>query len=279
MAKATILFADNDSDFLKTRSEFLEQEGYLVIPAADPTEARRKLEVGRIDLVIVDIRLVNDDDEKDTSGLTLAKEVARTVPKIILTGFPSYEYVRDALRPQLDGLPAAVDFVAKQEGPEALLRTVRKALGFAPEWLRKTIDGTAKRLDKDYEDACRQSQMNYIASLVVAGIGIVIIFIGTVFAIRGVLAFGIASAVGGIVTEAVTYLFFRRVDLANTRMDRYHAESLQIKQFENLLAACEELPSPEQREACKERIIDTVRAYWFEPNSSREEQSHPSTSS
>ena len=128
MAKATILFADNDPDFLKARAEFLEAEGYLVVPAADPTETRGKLELGRIDLAIVDIRLVNDDDEKDTSGLTLAKEVARTVPKIILTGFPSYEYVREALAPQMDGLPAAVDFVEKLEGPEALLAAIRKAL-------------------------------------------------------------------------------------------------------------------------------------------------------
>lgn len=128
MPKATILFADNDPDFLQTRSEFLKQEGYRVVPAANPTEARRELEAGGIDLAILDIRLVNDDDDRDTSGLTLAREVARTVPKIILTGFPSYDYVREALRPQLDGLPAAVNFVAKQEGPEALLRAVRKAL-------------------------------------------------------------------------------------------------------------------------------------------------------
>lgn len=255
MAKATILFADNDPDFLRTRSEFLEQEGYLIVPANNPTEARRKLEAGGIDLAIVDIRLESDDDEKDTSGLTLAKEVARRVPKIILTGFPSYEYVREALEPRLDGLPAAVDFVVKEEGPEALLQAIRSVLGFAPEWLQKTIDGTAKGLDKDYEDARRQSRMNYIASMVVAGIGIVIIFVGTVFAISGMLAFGIASAVGGIVTEAVTYLFFRRVDLANTRMDRYHAESLQIKQFENLLAACGDLPSLKKRETCKERRL------------------------
>jgi len=128
MPKATILFTDNDPDFLKTRAEFLEEEGYLVIPAANPTEARRKLELGGIDLAIVDIRLENDDDERDTSGLTLAKKVARTVPKIILTGYPAYQAVREALGPAQDGLPPAVDFVAKQEGPEALLAAIRRAL-------------------------------------------------------------------------------------------------------------------------------------------------------
>ncbi|MGA9349745.1 MAG: TIR domain-containing protein [Anaerolineae bacterium] len=128
MAKGTILFADNDLHFLKTRAEFLEQEGYLVVPATNVTEARRKLEIGGIDLAIIDIRLEDDDDEKDTSGLVLARDVARSVPKIILTGFPSYEYVREALRPQLDGLSAAVDFVTKQEGPEAMLAAVERFL-------------------------------------------------------------------------------------------------------------------------------------------------------
>jgi DNA-binding NtrC family response regulator len=136
VTKATILFADNDLDFLRTRAEFLEQEGYRVILAADPTEARRVLEQGGIDLAILDIRLLNDDDEKDTSGLTLAKEVARAVPKFILTGFPSVDAVREALQTQLDGLPAAVDFVSKQEGAEELLRVIKETLASQPMALR-----------------------------------------------------------------------------------------------------------------------------------------------
>jgi len=260
---ATILFADNDPDFLRTRREFLEQEGYRVIPALTPTEARRVLERGGVDLAVLDIRLENDDDEKDISGLILAREVALSVPKIILTGFPSYEYVRQALRPQLEGLPTIVDFVAKQEGPEAILRAIRKALEFGSAWLRKTIDGIDERLKEDYENARRQSKMNYWASLGVAILGIVIIFVGTALALGGVLALGIASAIAGIITEAVSYLFFRRVDIANDRMDRYHGESLQTMWFENLLAACDAIASPEKREGCKEKVIDAARAYWF----------------
>jgi len=141
MSKPIILFADNDADFLKTRAEFLRQEGYHVIEAANSTEARQRLEAGGIDLAILDIRLEDDDDEQDVSGLWLAKETAekvptivtsgfmeQMVPKIILTGFPSYENVREALSPKVGGLPPAVDFVVKQEGPEALLAAIRRAL-------------------------------------------------------------------------------------------------------------------------------------------------------
>jgi DNA-binding NtrC family response regulator len=87
--KATILFADNHTHFLNTRKEFLERAGYRVITADNLEAARRILEGGQIDLAILDIRLVDDDDEKDTSGLTLARETNRFVPKIILTRFPT----------------------------------------------------------------------------------------------------------------------------------------------------------------------------------------------
>jgi len=129
MSGVTILFADNDPDFLKTRVEFLENAGYHVLKADTPEEARRQLHGVHLHLAILDVRLVDEDDEKDTSGLTLAKDPAfRIVPKIILTGFPTVEAVREALGPALEGLPPAVDFVDKKEQPEAMIRAVEKAL-------------------------------------------------------------------------------------------------------------------------------------------------------
>jgi CheY-like chemotaxis protein len=126
--KVTILFVDNDLDFLKTRSEFLEQNGYQLLLAVEPGEAKRMIEQGRIDLVILDLRLINDDDEKDFSGIKVAQESNPSIPKIILTRFPTVEAVREALRPAFNDLPPALDFVIKQEGPGPLLTAVKLAL-------------------------------------------------------------------------------------------------------------------------------------------------------
>ena len=123
-----ILFVDNDADFLNTRSEFLVAAGYEVLKALTIEEAKQLLQDASIHLAILDIRMVDHDDDKDISGLLLAKEPAyRAVPKIILTGFPTYQAVREALGPALDGLPPAVNFVAKQEGPEVLIQVVERA--------------------------------------------------------------------------------------------------------------------------------------------------------
>lgn len=126
MAVITILIADNDSDFLETRCAFLRREGFNVKSALGLMEAKCVLEQEEIDLAILDLRLVNDADEKDFSGLELAKDVAPEVPKIILTNFPAYSAVREALRSRLAGSPVAVDFVAKPDGLQELLTSVRR---------------------------------------------------------------------------------------------------------------------------------------------------------
>jgi DNA-binding NtrC family response regulator len=91
--------------------------------------ARSELAERNVNLAILDIRLVDDEDEKDISGLALAKAVAyRNIPKIILTGFPTYDAVRDMLKQEADGSPPALDFLEKKEGHEAMLIAVEAAL-------------------------------------------------------------------------------------------------------------------------------------------------------
>lgn len=262
MTRATILFADNDPEFLKTRGGFLEQHGYRIIPAAEPIAAKTIVEQGQVDLAILDLRLINDDDKRDFSGLNVAKESVPSVPKIILTGFPTIEAVREALGPALDGLPPAVDFVAKQEGPQALLTVVRKALKLESEF-HKRIERLSDQIRADYEDARQQTKVNFFASLGVSVAGVVILFAGIGLAMGGIAEIGVVSALAGLVTEAVSILFFKRADGAITRMDRYHLELLETRRFENLLAACAELPMPDRQERSKENVIQAATKRWL----------------
>ncbi len=124
-----ILFADNAPAFLATQAELLVAAGYQVLPATTLAEARRLLETGRVHLAILDIRMVDDDDERDVSGLDLARDPAyRAIPKIILTGFATTDKVRDSLKPTLAGSPPAVNFLGKDEGSEVMIQAVKEAL-------------------------------------------------------------------------------------------------------------------------------------------------------
>jgi DNA-binding response OmpR family regulator len=122
-----VLLADNDRDFVEARTEFLKIAGYTVLTAYSPEEARYVLENQRVHLGILDIRLL-DDSEGDISGLDLAQDPTyRSLPKIMLTGFPSVEDVKVALRHAPDESSPAVDFLSKRDGPEAMVRAVEQA--------------------------------------------------------------------------------------------------------------------------------------------------------
>jgi CheY-like chemotaxis protein len=269
MANAVILIADNSQDFLHIRSQFLEREGFTVLKAQCPEETRAVLERGRVELAIIDIRLINDDDERDFSGLNLAKRLAPDVPKIILTRYPTPEAVREALAPQLKGLPAAVDFVAKQEGPQALLTAVRRALKASGNRYLTTMNDLSGMIREDYDDARQQARVNYWASLVVSIGGVMIIFAGIGLTMARTLELGIPSVITGIITEAASLMFFKRADNANRRMDRYHRELLEIRRFDNLMAASEELSPEERQQATIAGLIETAVAAWLGENATQ----------
>jgi len=124
MAKATILFADNDRDFLETRKEYLEKAGFQVLATDNLEQAKQILEESHPDLAILDIRMVDNEDERDLSGLILAQEAGRFVPKILLTDYPAWQHVRDSMR---SATPVA-NYLSKEEGEEVMLREVERQL-------------------------------------------------------------------------------------------------------------------------------------------------------
>jgi DNA-binding response OmpR family regulator len=128
MSAAKVLIADNQPRFLGQCAQFLERAGYAVITAHSAEDALHHLQQTNLHIAILDNRLCDDTDEQDFSGIRLARQCDPSIPKIILTAFPTWQAARDAM-----GLPAgeespAVDFVSKQEGMSELLNRVRRAL-------------------------------------------------------------------------------------------------------------------------------------------------------
>jgi DNA-binding response OmpR family regulator len=123
-----ILFADNDSEFRDTRTAYLEQAGHRVIAAASPEEAVRVLQTTNIHLALLDVRLREEDDVSDESGVAIAKDPNFSrIPKIILTGYPSLDHIRDVLRSVPGSPPAAIDYLLKKEEPKAMIAAVERA--------------------------------------------------------------------------------------------------------------------------------------------------------
>jgi len=127
MRKARILLVDNNPEHMEAKMEILKRRGYEVVTAETPKNARALLDEEWFHLAIIDIRLINDHDTADVSGLNLIKETDPIVPKIVLTAYPTWEATREALGTLVAGLPAAVDFIWKNEDPDIFLQAVDRA--------------------------------------------------------------------------------------------------------------------------------------------------------
>jgi DNA-binding response OmpR family regulator len=126
MSRGVILFVENVAAFLKTRKDALEQEGYEVLTAAKPGDAKIILANCRVHLVIIDLRLRDDGDKDDFSGLELAKETDPTIPKIFLTAFPDPEAIRRGMLQDAKGRQPILDVVSKQSGPANMIEVVNR---------------------------------------------------------------------------------------------------------------------------------------------------------
>jgi CheY-like chemotaxis protein len=263
-----VLLADNKAESLQVWSTSLRDAGYEVKSAASPQEARRLLQDTAVDLAVLDVRLHDDDDPNDSSGIQLASDRAfRHIPKIMLTGIVvSYGAMQDALgfnKP--DELPPAVTFVNKAEGPEKLLQVIDAALERWPK-LRISTSKVSEQTKIDYELARHQAELNYRVALAVSIIGFLVIFAGICLAWSGRITIGIVSTTTGLLTEALSYLFFRRVDLANNRVDIYHRELLESYWLELLIGTCQQLPA-EKRISGTEKAIHSAIDRWITPAS------------
>lgn len=261
MSPTTLLLADDDAAFLATKKEWLERQGYLVLQATSPEEARRVLMNNQVDVAILDLRLRNSRDATDTSGLDIAREVAPHVPKIIISDFGSFEEARSALETQLDGLPIAVSFVRKKDPGTVLLSAIEKALSLAPRFQR-SLDSLASKIDGDYDEAGRHSRYYFILSIAFSIGGLALLLLTVYFALTGRIVFSVVAAVIGVIGEAAALLAFKRFDISNERMDRYHNELLQIRQLDILLAACSGQPASSETE-CRQGVITKAADRWF----------------
>lgn len=136
--KKIILFMDNTDDYLNVHAKVLEMEGYHVLKARTIEQAEEIFLSQYVHLAILDLRMEIENDADDISGLILAKRAEfRAIPKIICTGYPSVEYVREALSIHLNDLPPAVRFISKGEGPDALVKAVKEVF---EQFVRVNLD-------------------------------------------------------------------------------------------------------------------------------------------
>ncbi len=121
MSIPRILVVDDDPDMRQMMTQFLRQHGTIALPAATEVEVRAQLSGGRVDLILLDVML------GDENGLDICARLRheQDVP-IIMVSALSADHQR------MQGYEVgADDYIAKPFNPELLLARVKAVLSRA----------------------------------------------------------------------------------------------------------------------------------------------------
>lgn len=291
MSKGRILVVDDEPQDCDAVKEYLVSRGFEVVVADNAAEAKRLMATDGIDVAVIDLRLERPHDEQDFSGITLAKQSEPSVPKIIWTGHPTVNAVREALGPAaFNGLPAAVGFVSKldDEGPSALLNAIRLAMTSPDGALTRKILGAfeaeapvqlhhrvreigpevastrvqhlladmQKELERRREQESREAARLHTNGVVVSWVGIAAIIVTLALLWFGDTRLGLLSAAVTAVTTVIQRLFSSKEKAAQERVRQSHKKLEDIYRATHLFAICEALESRNARDAYRKKLID-----------------------
>lgn len=125
---ARVLLVDNSADYRHSLLGLLGLEDYEVEEAGSVTEGKEKLLAGDFDLALVDLRLTDDEDDYDFSGLEVTRLAGELgIPCVVITAFPSVQATRLALQSR-EKEALAVDLIPKRDSPQSILDTIKLVL-------------------------------------------------------------------------------------------------------------------------------------------------------
>ena len=120
-----VLIVDNDSRTCESLYELLTHWGYTVVIAEGEGEAlladaKNKAHDFRCQLAVVDMRLIDDSDVEDKSGLDLVNELKPAL-SLTMSGYGDDQVASESLEEK-----GAVSFIGKQWSPQILKQKLEK---------------------------------------------------------------------------------------------------------------------------------------------------------
>jgi signal transduction histidine kinase len=138
-SSSRVLVVDNEQNWREVIVKQLSTANLGIDTAASSEEAFRLIDSNTYDLALLDLRLSNDREELDRTGLDIAKSFRERNPDgliVILTGFPDYEVVREGFSSiRVDDFLSKADF--SREGLNSIIRRVASRKQLERETIRQ----------------------------------------------------------------------------------------------------------------------------------------------
>jgi ActR/RegA family two-component response regulator len=135
-----VLIVDNEEQIVELYQEFMDVWGYSAVIAEGVgndllEDARRKAREARCQMALVDMRLADNFDDEDTSGLSLIKDL-KPAETIIISGFGTLDLALETVKNR-----GAADFFEKSDDPDKLKTKMDKVSGEICAARKDTIIG------------------------------------------------------------------------------------------------------------------------------------------
>jgi len=93
-----LLIIEDDSDWRSKLSKYLQPEGYQIEAVGSYDEALGKVQKREVDLLVVDLRL-GEEDADVAGGMTLLKDAKdKEIPAVVVKAHGTLERIRQAYR-------------------------------------------------------------------------------------------------------------------------------------------------------------------------------------
>ena len=150
----TVLIADDDHNILASLSFLLEEEGFRVLEADSPFQAKKIIATQPVDLLISDMNF-HKDTTSGLEGIDLVRSIHQSnsdIPIIVMTGWATIDIAVEALK------SGARDFIQKPWNDDQLLASIRTQLKLADtEKQNQTLNIENRRLTAQSHPATKES--------------------------------------------------------------------------------------------------------------------------
>lgn len=296
MSAPTILVADNFEPYLEGAAEYFRAKGYAVLTAATPEAALAAARASNLRAAIVDVRLRDDADPRDTSGITVAQQICLSVPVVVLTDHPSIDTVREALKPLQAGGASAVDYVAKTDGLDVLLAAVAVASlphaaacqrdllpafgGDQPGDVRSRLREVGpQEIGRQLAQVCLSAGEDLLQQrrregqraahlhnlgLVASAVGIALVAVGVGLLLAGRVAGGTVASCAGILVHVVRALLSTREDAAHRRIAQYFERLEAVYRPGLVMVFVDTITDNQARDRYRMKIVDhLLQSHWL----------------
>lgn len=122
--KPRVLIVENNPTTRVAYQFLLMEWGYEPILAMGAgatliADSKNKASEKRCTLALIDLRIIDDDDEQDISGLNLAEELGGKLRPIIMSGYDNIDVLRTMLKKHIE-----IEFVKKTDSRDLLKKTL-----------------------------------------------------------------------------------------------------------------------------------------------------------